>query len=281
MQTTFLITGASGNVGTALLEHLPSNDRQQVYKATWQSNTRGKMERWLDFEQPDSFEPALQGIEVVFLLRPPKLADVKAYFIPFINACQRASIKHIVFLSVQGADKLAFIPHAKLEKLIRQSGISYTFIRPSYFMQNLTTTLKDDIVRHHRLFLPAGQAPFLWVDVSDIGRAIAVVLENWTQHQYKIYTITGTERLSFKQVCSLLTIHLGFTVVYVSSNLLRFYLAKRREGVASRFILVMILLHYLPRFQKPPYISPDFTYLTGRQPNKLAQFINQHKTEWT
>ena len=280
MHTSYLITGASGNIGTALLEHLQANTGQQVYKATSHKGTLPETERWLDFEKPDSFAPALLGIEVVFLLRPPQLADVKKYFMPFISACQQADIKLVVFLSVQGADEMTFVPHAKIEKLIRRSGIAYTFIRPSYFMQNLTTTLKEDIVQHHRLFLPAGQAPFLWVDVADIGRAIAMVLDNWTQHQNKVYTITGNELLTFGQVSSLLTTSLGFTVDYVSPNLLRFYMNKRREGLSSGLILVMILLHYLPRFQKPPRISPAYTQLTGQQPNTLAQFIDEHITEW-
>ncbi|MBC8152280.1 MAG: NmrA family NAD(P)-binding protein, partial [Bacteroidetes bacterium] len=209
MITSFLITGATGNVGAAVLAHFPADAHHRIYRATVRANTVGEQERWLDFEQPDSFASALQHIDVVFLLRPPHLADVTTYFAPFIAACQRAVVKQIVFLSVQGADKVAYIPHAKIEKLIRRSGIAYTFIRPAYFMQNLTTTLRDDIIRHHRLFLPAGRAPFLWVDVADIGRAIAVVLANPGQHQNKAYTITGSELLTFGQVSALLSERTG------------------------------------------------------------------------
>ncbi|GAB3643624.1 NmrA family NAD(P)-binding protein [Spirosoma arcticum] len=277
--STILITGATGNVGAAVLEHL-SADEHHLYTATKQKNTISETERWLDFEQPDSFPAALRQIDVLFFLRPPQLADVNPYFAPFIAACQRAVVKHIVFLSVQGADQAAFIPHAKIEKLIRRSGLVYTFIRPSYFMQNLTTTLREDIVKHHRLFLPAGHAPFLWVDVSDIGRAIAVVLTNWTQHQNQIYTITGNELLTFGQVSVLLSARIGYPVRYESPNPIRYYLVKRREGMASGLVLVMILLHFLPRFQKAPRISSDFTHLTGRQPNSLTKFIDRYQSIW-
>ena len=280
MDTTFLITGATGNIGSAVLDHLNADASPRIVKATHHENTVNEAERWLDFERPESFGAALHQIDVVFLLRPPQLADVKKYFAPFMEACQQARIKHIVFLSVQGAEATSFIPHAKIEKLIRQSGIGYTFVRPSYFMQNLTTTLKDDIVRHHRLFLPAGEAPFLWVDVADIGRAIAVVLTNWEQHKNQAYTITGSELITFGQVSSMLSAQIGYSVQYESPNPIRFYLAKRREGVASGLVLVLLLLHFLPRFQKPPLISPDFTRLTGCQPNTLAKFIDQHKSDW-
>ena len=97
MHTSYLITGASGNIGTALLEHLQANTGQQVYKATSHKGTLPETERWLDFEKPDSFAPALLGIEVVFLLRPPQLADVKKYFMPFISACQQAAhASHVI-----------------------------------------------------------------------------------------------------------------------------------------------------------------------------------------
>ncbi len=281
MNPSFLITGASGNVGQAVLSHLPADAPYQLYQTTHHPHATNPGQRWLDFENPRSFSAALQHIDVVLLIRPPQLADVKRYFAPFISACQQALVKQVVFLSVQGADQTPYIPHAKIEALLRQSGLAYTFIRPSYFMQNLTTTLKQDIRQHHRLFLPAGQARFLWVDVDDIGRAVAVVLANWTQHQGRIYTITGSQLLTFSQVSALLSEQIGYRVHFESPNLLRFYWTKRAEGLSSGLILVMMLLHYLPRFQTTPGISPDFSWLTGRQPNTLVNFIHQHRSDWT
>ena len=172
MAVSFLITGASGNVGQAVVAYLPLAEGDRLYRATHRPKSSDPNERWLDFEKPESYAPALAGIDAVFLLRPPQLADVDTYFKPFIDAC-RHQIKHLVFLSVQGVEAMPYIPHAKIERLIEQSGLSYTFIRPAYFMQNLTTTLRDDIVQRHRLFLPAGKARFLWVDAQDVGRATA------------------------------------------------------------------------------------------------------------
>ncbi|GAB3910053.1 NmrA family NAD(P)-binding protein [Larkinella knui] len=233
MATSFLITGASGNVGAAVLEHLGADKNHRIVTTTHAENKASETERWLDFEQPDSFENALKSIDVVFLLRPPQLADVNTYFAPFIAACQGASIQQIVFLSVQGAEEVSFIPHAKIEKLIRQSGIAYTFIRPSYFMQNLTTTLRSDIVRDHRLFLPAGKAPFLWVDVADIGRATAVVLARWREHQNRAYTITGTELRTFGQVAAQRTHRVRSPFRESQPDSVLFYETKAGNGVGD------------------------------------------------
>ena len=80
---SYLITGSTGNVSAAVLEHLRVDAHRHIYTATQRKNTVDETVRWLDFEQPDSFAAALQQIDVVFLLRPPQLADVATYFAPF------------------------------------------------------------------------------------------------------------------------------------------------------------------------------------------------------
>ena len=280
MATSFLITGASGNVGQAVVNFLPLLEGDRLYRATHQTPPGAANERWLDFQKPESYTTALAGIDVVFLLRPPQLADVDTYFKPFIDACRQSQIKHLVFLSVQGVENMPYIPHAKIERLIERSGLSYTFIRPAYFMQNLTTTLRDDIVQRQRLFLPAGNARFLWVDAEDVGRATAQVLQNWTDHKNQSYTITGQDLVDFGTVSHWLSEQLGRLIRYESPNWLRFLWIKRRAGVSTGMILIMLMLHILPRFQRPPRISDDYQQLTGHSPQTLRRFIAEHQTDW-
>ena len=99
-----------------------------------------------DSENSASFEPALKNIDLLFLLRPPQLSSVSKYVAPFIETAAKASVKHIVFLSVQGVQNSKMIPHHKTEKLIVKSGIPHRFLRPAYFLQNFTTTLQKDLV---------------------------------------------------------------------------------------------------------------------------------------
>ncbi len=275
-----LITGAGGNVGVEVLRHFKPSSHQQVWLTSRKRKSLGANALYFDFIDIESSASSLAGIDVLFLLRPPDIADVKKYFIPLISACKENDVKHIVFLSVQGADTASYIPHAKIEKLIVESGIPYTFIRPSYFMQNLTTMLADDIKNKRRIFLPAGKAPFLWVDVADIGAAIAKVLEDVRLHKNKIYTITGSGLVKFGDVADLISVELTEKIDYISPNLLRFYFTKRKEGLSSGYIFVMIMLHYLARFQKPPTIFPDFKLLVNRNPNTLVEFVKRNKAIW-
>ncbi|MDX5348306.1 MAG: NmrA family NAD(P)-binding protein [Hymenobacteraceae bacterium] len=274
-----LITGATGNVGSAILQHYKPAAKTTLYKASRSKNLQPD-ELYFDFEDLENSHAALLKTDILFLLRPPHISDVDKYIAPLIQACVEEKVQHIVFLSVQGADKVSVIPHAKIEKLILQSGLAYTSIRPSYFMQNLSTTLLPDIQNKKQIFLPAGDARFLWVDVNDIGKAIARVLENPEKYQQKSYNITGSELINFYDVAAMLSAVAGKEIKYICPNLLRFYLQKRREKVSPAFIMVMMLLHYLPRLQQEPEISSDFEILTGEKPKTLKQFIAEHKKLW-
>jgi uncharacterized protein YbjT (DUF2867 family) len=275
-----LITGASGNVGQAILRHMELQADQELWLGSRKLPPPGENQLFFDFEQLEASERSLQQVDILFLLRPPHISDVKAYFQPLIAAAERAGVEQVIFLSVQGADKVSFIPHAKIEKLLRESSLTWTFIRPSYFMQNLTTTLLPGIRDRKRIFLPAGKAPFLWVDVDDIGRAIAAILKEPAAHRGQAYDITGQELINFEAVAKKLSVALEIPIRYESPSLLRFFVEKKRQQTPTAFILVMIMLHYLPRFQPPPQVSDALVQLTGTVGRRLDAFIQNHKALW-
>jgi uncharacterized protein YbjT (DUF2867 family) len=123
-----LITGATGNVGQAILAHFRAGKNQKVYIASRNREANTDTELYFDFENIASCEESLKRTDILFLLRPPHISDTEKYFKPLIALAKKSNVKHIVFLSVQGADEVSYIPHAKIEKLIRESGIAYTFI---------------------------------------------------------------------------------------------------------------------------------------------------------
>jgi len=187
----------------------------------------------------------------VFLLRPPQLTDD---FGDFIAHAGQSGVRHIVFLSVQGAKNNRFIPHHKTEQLLINSGLAYTLLRPAYFMQNFTTTLRADLVERYRIFLPAClpacRASVTLIHVNDIGRVAALVLtEPGSRHFGQAYILTAQYRLTFQQMADQLTAGLGWKITYISPSPWQFFWTKKHEGLAPGFILIMLLLHYLPRFQ--------------------------------
>ncbi len=141
-------------------------------------------------------------------------------------------------------------------------------------MQNLTTTLRKDVARGE-IYLPAGTARFNWVDAADIGRAVAAVLQAPDAHRNRAYVITGREQLAFTEVAALIARVTGKPVRFTSPSLPSFFFRKWREGERVPLILVMMLLHFLPRFSKLLPLSDDFRTLTGREPGTLADFVKR------
>jgi len=280
-----LITGATGNVGIEVLNSLSKIDHQlTIYAAVRDiEKDKGTLKDFkitlikFDFEERSTYQPAFENCEVLFLLRPPQLSEVDKIFKPILETAVQCAVKHIIFLSVQGVEKSALIPHHKIEKLVLESKIPYTFLRPAYFMQNFTTTLRHDLVERNRIFLPAGNSKFTLVDVSDIGDVTAKVSIAPYKYTNQAYELTCNEKLTFSQMATELSNLLHTTINYESPILVKFFLVKRKEGIPTMLILVMIMLHYLPRFQKEPVATDSVNSITGHQPNTFSQFIIQNR----
>ncbi|MDZ7757757.1 NmrA family NAD(P)-binding protein [Rhodohalobacter sp.] len=289
MPKKFLITGATGNVGVEVIRYLMNPDHDHTIIAGVRNIEKAK-EKFrnfsdleyvsFDFEDPATFNDALQNVDSVFLLRPPHISDVETYFRPLIEKIKEKSVREILFLSVQGAEKSGVIPHNKIESLISEYNIDHIFLRPSYFMQNLTTTLLPDIREKGCIILPAGRAAFNWIDVKNIGEAAAIMLTRFSELKNQAYELTGYENANFYEVAELINRAIPGTVEYKNVNPVRFFWLKWREGMPPGKIVVMIALHFLPRFQQEPEMSDIYETLTGKKPASLAEFIEREKDEF-
>lgn len=284
-----LITGATGNIGAEVVQYLCEFDTDSEIIAAVRDVAAAKQKfsifpnlafRPFDFEDRESFRSAFKEINLLFLLRPPHISRVDKYFKPLLLAAQESGIERVVFLSVQGAEKSVVIPHNKIEKLIRSFGFEYIFVRPAYFMQNLTTTLLPEIRENQTITLPSGEAKFNWIDAKNIGEATARLIASFEKFQNSAYEITGTENKNFRDVAELMSDVTGIGFTYKRMNPIRFYFKKKSEGVESGFAAVMTILHFLPRLQNEPEISDNFKILTGKKPTRLKEFIEREKDKF-
>ena len=284
-----LVTGATGNVGSEVCRHLAGGD-QPVFGAVREHDVRedgtasdraaarlfGAEPRRFEFTDPSTWAAALEGAGRVFLVRPPHISRIRRDMAPFLSYLADRGIERVVFLSVQGAESNSIVPHHKVEQALLELGIPHTFIRPSFFMQNLTTTHLPEIRDERRIYVPAGDGETNFVDVRDVAAAIAVALVD-DAHRNMAYTITGEESFTYHEVAEHLTRLLGVTITYEPARLVRFLRYQRRQGRSLRHALVMYALYTVTRLGKAGTATDAFELITGRKPRSLDEFVRDHR----
>jgi uncharacterized protein YbjT (DUF2867 family) len=220
MRHITLIIGATGKTGTELLKLLVQHEIPARAAARNSEKARKLLPDEVeivefDFERPETFAPALLGVEKMFLIARPGDNNSDKVAIPLIDEARRQGIRHIVNLTSMGAEVDDSFPLRILEKYVEASGIPFTHLRPNWFMQNFNQgIMADDMRKTGALHLPAAGAKLSFVDVRDIA-AIAFAAITDKRHFGKAYTITGGEALDHYQVTAMLSRVAGKTISYV------------------------------------------------------------------
>jgi uncharacterized protein YbjT (DUF2867 family) len=283
-----LITGPSGNVGHELVQLLDqdSGDRQvRVGSRHPRVATPGAAEQiFLDFDDRASWPAALAGVESLFLLFPlPGNRAAREAIVPFVHAAQKAGCRHVVYVSVFGADRAKFIPHHAVEKALRDSAMTSTVLRCSFFMQNLHRTISThgtDIAERGELFVPAGRGATTFLDARDAAAVAAQALTDPAAHCDAVYHLTGPESLTMTQVAAALTTALGVPVRYTSPGLVAFARRMRARGVRWDTVGFMSAVYTLTRFGANQQITDDVQRILGRPPRTLAEFLDDSAWRW-
>lgn len=215
-----LVTGATGTIGSSTVKALKAKGARFKVGARSPDKLKGQGVEAVpfDWEKPETFGPALQGVEKVFLLTPMSEKQVE-YTQALTDAAKKAGVKHIVKLSVMGADAEPGISlgrmHRDGEKAIKNSGIAWTMLRPTFFMDNFVNYYGVDPAKDSTMYAAHGEGKAVWVDGRDIGEVAAAVLTS-PGHEGKVYDLTGPEALSDAEVLAILGQALGHKYTYVA-----------------------------------------------------------------
>ena len=135
-----LVIGASGKTGAPLVKQLIEKGAQ-VRAATRNPAAAPVAGETLetvdfDFERPQTFSPALDGVDRVFLMVRPGDPRPHDTAVPFIDEAMAKGVKLIVSLTAMGVERVDDFPLRVIEKHIESSPLSWTHLRPNWFMQN-------------------------------------------------------------------------------------------------------------------------------------------------
>ena len=284
MNEPVLVIGALGNVGAETLRAL----RQQGAPARAADlDPQAIRERFgeaveavrFDFAAPETYAPAMQGVRRMFLMRPPQITDVQRWMFPAIAAAEAAGVEQIVFLSLIGIENNRRVPHYRVEQRLRAGGRGWTFLRASFFMQNLSSTHRAEIRQRSEISLPVGRGKTSFIDVRDIGAVAALALTQ-PGHDRQAYDLTGSEALDYYQVAEIFSQVLGRKITYREPSIARFVWQSVRDGTRLPFALVMAWLYNQTRKGMSAQVSGEAARLLGRPPIPLRQFVEDYRARW-
>jgi uncharacterized protein YbjT (DUF2867 family) len=169
-----------------------------------------------DLGDAASLDAALKGVEKAFIVTAVDRRQVP-WCRTFFDAAKRAGTKHVVKFSGMGAgaDSPAELmrDHGTSDKLLTESGLGYTILRPNSFYQNMLWSA-GTIKAQGAFYLPLRDARQSLVDVRDIA-TVAVAVLTGSGHTGKTYEITGPQSLSMNDVAATFTKVLGRPIKYV------------------------------------------------------------------
>ncbi|MFN8481510.1 MAG: SDR family oxidoreductase [Anaerolineae bacterium] len=282
--STILVTGATGNVGSEVVRFLlqdGANVRAAILPTQKPRDTFNGRVAYVPFDFGDkaTHAPALDGVTRMFLMRPPAISDTRRYIDPVIAQARASCVSQIVFLSLLGAEKNPVVPHAGIEKSILASGVPYTFLRPSFFMQNLSTTHRADIKEYGEIYVPAGQGKTSFIDVRDIAAVAAKTLIE-DGHANKAYPLTGDVALDYSQVALIFSAVLGRRITYPNPSILGFARRMRQRGLNWSYIGVMIGIYTTAKLGMAGGVTDEAHMLLGRPTITMQQFVQDYRDCW-
>ncbi|MBM0275287.1 Rossmann-fold NAD(P)-binding domain-containing protein [Micromonospora tarensis] len=183
---------------------------------------------------------------------------------------------HIVRLSAIGAAHDAPTRNGRLHALsdaeLQQSGIPWTILRPSHFMQNLLGAKAGE-----HLYGLLGDSRAGVVDARDIAAAGAAILAAPRQHENMVYTPTGPESISLDQAADEIARATGQPVRYVPQSP-----EQARDGLLQAGLdqwSAEVLAEYRVAYGSGwgDFTNDHVARITGRQPRTFAEFVRDHR----
>jgi uncharacterized protein YbjT (DUF2867 family) len=276
-----LVTGGTGTAGGEIVSQLASTgtpframvrnpQKALVLKMTGVQIVGG------DLDNAESLRAALDGIDQVLLLAPPvpNQAELESNM---VAAAKAAGVRHIVKFSAMTANpnSRSRFPklHGQVEQLIRESGLQWTFLRPTFFMQNLLGLA--GMVKGGTIYQPAGDAKAGFVDTADIA-AVAVEALTEPGHEGKAYEITGPELLSYHDIARTISEVIQKPVGYQDIPPAAARDAMLGMGMSAWQVDGINELMDQMRGGEYARLTSAVSDVGKKDPNRLADFVRQH-----
>lgn len=283
MNDTLFVTGASGQLGRAVIQHLLATEG--VVPGRIRAGTRdpakladlaarGVRVVALDFEQPESMAEAFAGIGRLLLISTDALdrpGRRLAQHLAAVEAARAAGVGHVLYTSMPNpADSLLpFAPdHLGTETALQASGLRWSILRNAWYQENLLTELHAALERG-QWTTAAGEGRYAPISREDCARAAAAALAGKAEAG-RIYDLTGPELLMMDDIAARAGEVFGRPVVAVRLDEATRTAILVQAGLPPFIAPVLVASEANIRAGKFALLSGEVEALTGRAPASLA-----------
>jgi uncharacterized protein YbjT (DUF2867 family) len=271
-----LITGATGDVGSKVVEHLLLHgERPRVFvrDATKARSRFGdRVDVFVgDLADPASLTAALEAVDSLFLVnsgpRIPTLDQLAA------KSARAAGVTHLVKLSSLDVEESLTIGawHQQGEAAVRATGIPFTFVRPTGFMSNLLAWAHS-IKAEGTVRSSTGEGSRPFIHSADIAAVAATELMT-RRHIGESLAITGPENLSFAQIAGRIGTVIGKQLKYQSISDEEAGRRFSASGASAEEIDAHVALWRAIREGRLATVTDGVQRILGRAPIQLDQWI--------
>ena len=281
-----LITGATGKLGTSLVDELirkKGSDNvsvlvRDVSKAGY-LKTKGVQLIQGNYNDYDSLVKAFTGIDKLFFISGSDVLNRGTQHENIVNAAIKAKVGHIIYTSFQRktddeTSPIAFVASAHIlaEKLIRASGLRYTIMKHALYADVIPMFIGDHVLNSGVIFLPAGSGKGSYTSRTDMASAGVAVLTG-AGHENKTYEISVNASYSFYDIADILTELSGKKISYTAPDVETFSAALTKAGIPDEAIQGTSA--FCQAIAQGEFDFPDDTLekLLGRKPQSLKEFL--------
>lgn len=280
-----LITGANGQVGRAIIKALLSKG-EQVRAFVFRNEHVQEIKKLGDMDvvvgnmlNQEDLDRAFSGVNRVYHICSAINPDEVLIGEMVINAARKANVKHFVFHSVLHS-VLQEMPHHQkkliVEQLVVDSGIPYTIVQPTVFMQNIFEAWNSIVEKgvFVQKFFTTPNTRMCLVDLDDVAEAAAIILTS-SDHINASYEFSGSENLSLQDMVEVMgqCLNREIKVETLSDEMLSSQLRKFGADDYRVNTLLKMFHHYN---EHGFYGNPNILkWMIGRKPNDFITFFKR------
>lgn len=274
MSAPILVTGATGKTGSRIVSELAR--RGAAHRAAVRRPDGSSEQVLFDWDAPDTWVPAADGVETVYLVKRPldPAPPVQAFFeaAPWIE--------RVVLLSELGREhKPASDPERAVELLVGAHGRRATILRPNWFFDNFGPDggWGPGIRSTGEIRLPTGDTAVSWVDVRDVIDVAVIALLG---EDLGGVDLTGSQAFTVAELAAEIARASGRPVRHDAPSLAQYRdELERSDADPLRIDYLMDLVTDAAEGRYTP-VADDVDRILGRRPRTLAAYVAEHADYW-